>query len=145
MVRSLAFILAALTLQLCIPAYTCAAARVRIANARVTEAPPVVEMNAGYFDFDNGTSSPVTLVRVSSPDFSRIELHRSIIKDGVARMIPTGPVTVAANSSMSFRPGGYHLMMFQAVRALHAGDSVLLTFHFTDGADIKVTAKVVKM
>lgn len=135
-----------LALVLLLPAgVSQAAPQLRVLAARVAEAPPVVGMHAGYFKIDNGTVAPVTLTRVSSPDFARVELHRSIIEDGVARMVASGPVTVAAHSSMTFKPGGYHLMLFTAVRTLHAGDSVTLRFHFAHGTSVEVQADIVRM
>lgn len=143
--RYLHSLLVALVLLVCCAALASGPARVRIINARVAEAPPVTSMNGGYLEIDNGTASPVTLTQVSSVDFSRIEIHRSVIEDGIARMKPAGPVIIAARSSFLFEPGAYHLMLFQAVRPLRAGDAVRLTFHFADGAAIDADAKIVKM
>jgi len=134
------FLFTALLLLGCCTVLASGSAQIHIINARVAEAPPVAGMNAGYLEIDNGTSAPVTLMHVSSTDFSRIEIHRSIIENGMARMTPAGPVTIAARSSMMFEPGGYHLMLFQAVRPLRAGDRVRLTFHFTDGTAIDANA-----
>lgn len=144
MVRYVKILLVALILPICNPAPASGSARINIVNARVAEAPPVVGINAGYLEIDNGTSSPVTLTQVSSTDFSRVEIHRSIIKNGMARMTAAGPVTVAAGSSMRFEPGGYHLMLFQAVRPLHAGDQVRLTFHFANGTTVNANAIIKK-
>jgi copper(I)-binding protein len=138
-------LLAALVLLVSHAACASGSDRVHISNARVVEAPPVMGMNAGYLEIDNGTPSPVTLTHVSSVDFARIEIHRSVIEDGIARMTPVGPVSIAAQSRFIFEPGAYHLMLFQAAQSLHAGDSVKLMFHFADGAAIEVKAKIVKM
>ena len=138
-------LLLAFVLPLCGMVPAAGIAQVRIVNARVTEAPPVVGINAGYFEIDNGTSTPVTLTQVNSADFARIELHRTIIENGIARMTPAGPVTVAAQSRLEFAPGGYHLMLFQPARPLRAGDTVKLAFQFADDSTMEVDAKIVKI
>lgn len=130
---------------ICCPISGYGAEQVRIINARVAEAPPVMEMNAAYLDINNDTPSPVTLVSVSSADFSRIEIHRSVIENGMAKMKPTGPLTIAAHSRQIFKPGGYHLMLFKPRIHLHAGDIVGLKFHFANGTTIEADAKVVKI
>jgi len=145
MVRYVQILIVAIVLPIYCTALACGSAQIRIVNARVAQAPPVVDMNAGYLELDNGTSSPVTLTQVSSVDFSRIEIHRSIIENGMARMTPAGPVTIAAGSNMVFEPGGYHLMLFQAARPLHAGDQVRLTFQFANGTTINANAIIKKL
>ena len=132
-------------LLICCPALCHGDPQIRIINARVAEAPPVMEMNAAYLEIDNGSPSPITLIRVSSGNFSRIEIHQSVIEDGMARMKPAGPLTIPAHSQLVFKPGSYHLMLFQPRIHLHAGDTVGLRFHFADGTAIDVNAKTVKI
>ena len=143
MSRQVKILLLALILPLGGTTQAATSARLHIVNARV--APPVLGMNAGYFEIDNGTSAPVTLTQVSSTDFARIELHRTIIKNGMTRMMPAGSVTIAAQSRLEFAPGGYHLMLFHPARPLRAGDTVRLAFHFADESTIEVNAKIVKI
>jgi hypothetical protein len=145
MSRHVNILLLALILPLGGTTQAATSTRLHIVNARVAEAPPVLGMNAGYFEIDNGTSAPVTLTQVSSTDFARIELHRTIIKNGMARMMPAGSVTIAAQSRLEFAPGGYHLMLFHPARPLRAGDTVRLAFHFADESTIEVNAKIVKI
>lgn len=117
---------------------------VRIQNIVVNEPPPGVDMTAGYFKATNAGNQPVSLVKVTSPDFGSIEMHRSIVKNGVASMVQQDLVTIPPNSSTIFKPGGYHLMMFHPKKQLAAGDTVFLTFYFSDSTLIQASARVKK-
>ena len=127
------------------PLYSLCRPTISIDDVMVTEPPPGVEMTAGYFEIRNGGDKPVSLVRVSSPDFGSIELHRSIVTEGVAKMIQEESVTIPANTSLQFKPGDYHLMMFRPQKQLSSGDVVHLTFYFSDSTSLETSAVVKKM
>ena len=59
-------------------------------------------------------------------------------------MIEQDSVTIAPNSNLSFEPGGYHLMMFRPKKQLLIGDTVFLTFYFSDSTLIQASAMVMK-
>jgi hypothetical protein len=105
-------------------------------------APPGARMMAGYLVLENPGDQPQELVAVSSPDFASIEVHRTEIVDGVARMIPEPDLTVPAGGRAVFEPGGRHLMLHGPARDLSEGDTVALSFGFADGGRIDLTAPV---
>jgi hypothetical protein len=72
----------------------------------------------------------VTLRRVTSPEFARVEMHTTLIDDGLARMMALDSLTIAERSGLTFAPGGPHLMLMEPVSALSVGDVVTLEFHF---------------
>lgn len=127
---------------LCYQAYASDTGFIRINNPRIIESPPVMNMNAGYLEIDNTNSHPIILTDVTSDIFSKIEIHQSVIDDGVAIMKKSGPVTIPAHSRWIFKPGEYHLMLFKASRTLQAGETVKLRFHFADGVNVDTEAIV---
>lgn len=116
---------------------------VSIQDAVVTEPPPGMDMTAGYCRLRNSGDQPISLLQVTSPDFGKIEMHRTTITNGIAGMTRQKSITIPARSNFSFKPGTYHLMMFHPQRQLAVGDSVSLRFHFSDASSVKVTAAVV--
>ena len=126
------------------PSYCLCRSGVSIVNVMVTEPPPGVGMTAGYFDIRNTGSQPVSLIKVTSPDFGSIELHRSIVTEGIARMVRQDSVTVPPDTSLKFQPGDYHLMMFRPHKQLSTGDMVTLTFYFSDSTSLNVKAMIMK-
>ena len=51
-------------------------------------------------------------------------IHRTIVKDGVARMVHASRIELPPKASLIFAPGGYHLMLMNPKPALRAGDTV---------------------
>lgn len=96
--------------------------------------PPGKAMTAGYFTLVNHADRPVTVTRVSSPQFNVVELHESTVEDGIARMRRLHEISVPPRGSVQFAPGGKHLMLTQPVGDIqtvtlnfYAGDTVILT------------------
>jgi hypothetical protein len=83
-----------------------------------------------YFSLKNSRAAAVTLRRVSSPEFGRVEMHTTLVDDGIARMMALDSLTVAERSGVDFAPGGPHLMLMEPVNRLAVGDVVTLEFHF---------------
>lgn len=108
---------------------------------------PGQTMSVAYFVLRSGPSA-VTLREVSSPDFAAVEMHATIIGDGVAEMLPIDAVTVAEHSAVTFAAGGNHLMLMRPREIVEPGDVVTLEFHYeaagreTDGL-LEVAAPLV--
>ena len=92
----------------------------------------------------NNSTKTASLISVSSPLFSSIEIHRSIVKDDVASMERYSSLTIPAKSTIKLLPGDYHLMLFNPKTPLEIGDRPTLTFTFSNGVKIPVKAHVKK-
>jgi len=133
-----------LVITLLVPLVSWGQPEVSIDKAMVAEPPPGIDMTAGYFDIHNTGNQPVSLIKVSCQDFGNIEIHRSMVIDGIAKMIRQESVTLPPNSSLEFKPGDYHLMMFHPRKQLTTGDKVSLTFYFSDLTSLEIGAVVMK-
>ena len=89
---------------------------------------------AGYFTLENRGNTPLVLSGASAPDCQSLMLHQSTTEGGVARMAMVASVPVPPHGSVSFTPGGYHLMCMQPSGALltHTGTETV-TLRFADG------------
>ncbi|MCS3902917.1 copper(I)-binding protein [Methylohalomonas lacus] len=115
---------------------------VTISDAWIREAPPGVSPLAGYLQLDNTGRETMVLTGVSSPDFKRVEIHRTRIEGDVAKMEQKDSLSLKADESVVFEPGGYHLMLFQPGRPMKDGDPVALTFSFKDQPPLEIEARV---
>ncbi len=115
-----------------------------ISGAWIREGPPNAMALAGYIIIHNKGSKDRQLLAVSSPSFGHIELHRTRLVDGVAKMIPQDSMPVPAGSSLELKPGDYHLMMMQPGQALKAGDKVEAVLQFDNEEKISATFSVKK-
>ena len=110
----------------------------------VREAPPASTVLAAYMVLKNTGDAPHTITRIDSPDFRDAQIHRTVVEDGVAKMLPVEQLQLPAGGSVTLEPGGIHLMLFDPQRPLHDGDSVILLIHDSDGGSVTVHAPVVR-
>lgn len=99
-------------------------------DVTILEPIPGQDRTVAYLTLDNRGNAPVTLIRVTSPQFGAVEMHATILDDGIAGMQPFDAITIAEGSSIGFEAGGRHLMLIEPRDALRAGDTVTLEFHY---------------
>lgn len=127
---------------LSLPPMFAAEPALQMEDAWIQEPPPGVSVLAAYGRIRNHSDQPLALLRASSPDFARIEIHRSIVKDDRVSMEKLSRLAIPANGFTELMPGDYHLMLFEPARRLVAGDSVSLRLYFDDGQSHSATARV---
>ncbi len=91
---------------------------------------------AGYFTLTNTSDKARVLDGVTSPACGELMLHRSIHEGGVDRMTMESSVEIPAHGTLSFAPGGYHLMCVAPAAAVSPGKTIAITLHFSDGGEI---------
>ncbi len=94
----------------------------------------------GYLTLHNGSSEPAVLTGASSPACGMLMLHRSETSGGADRMVPVASVVVPPGGSISFAPGGYHLMCMQP--RMTPGTSVHVTLTFQGGQTVRAAFPV---
>lgn len=110
----------------------------------IREAPPGMNMLAGYMRLENEKKAALNLVGATSPDFESIEMHHTVFKDGIASMIHQQSVRIPAYSTVKFEPNGLHLMLINPRRELKVGDKVKITLRFSNYRKVKVIFPVRK-
>lgn len=111
---------------------------VSIVNAWVREADPAARANAGYMTLVNGGAEELTLVKVESQAFERIEMHEMSMIDGLMEMREVPNLVIPAKGRATFSPGGRHLMLKSPKRYLAEGQKVELTLSFKSGESQKI-------
>ena len=91
----------------------------------VTRSVPGMLMSAGYFELTNNSRQAISISHVTSPQFASVQMHETIIKDEVARMVPLEILNLPPGETVSFEPGGKHLMLMRPADDI---DSVTLEF-----------------
>jgi periplasmic copper chaperone A len=111
-------------------------------GAWVPWAPPVLKVHVAYMTIVNRGMTDKHIVGADSPDYERIELHRSAVKDGVSTMQAVENVTVPANGRVEFAPTGLHLMLIGPRRPQAVDDHVRIALRLSDGEELDVSAVV---
>jgi copper(I)-binding protein len=140
--RHLVFVCLILTLA-AVPAAS-EEAGISVRDAWIRQTPPGMTMMAGYMELRNNTSRSHVLVAASSPGFASVIIHRTLVKDSIARMVHASQIELTPNASLIFAPGGYHLMLMNPKRTLRAGDPVVINLEFRGGLVLPVAFEVRK-
>ncbi len=117
------------------------AADVIVDDPWVAEPPPGARVAGAFMGLENASAQARTLVGVNSPSAERVEIHRTVFKEGMARMLPQDKLIIPAHAKITLKPGDYHLMLIRP-QPLRIGDRVELNLELDDGTHIPVIAAV---
>mgnify|MGYP005841384243 CR=1 FL=1 len=112
-----------------------------VSGAWIRETPPGRTVAAGYLTVDNPGTDPVFLDAAASEGADRVEFHTHSNVDGMMRMRQIDRVEVPAGGSVSFAPGGLHLMLF-GTDSPRVGAVLEVEFRTSAGARLAVAFPV---
>ena len=98
-----------------------------------------------YMEIKNNGNSDEKLLSASSDKAGMVMIHRSIREGDISKMIHIHDgITIPGNSSVSLKPGDYHLMLMNLDKNLSLGDkiSIILNFEKNDSLEINPVAKL---
>ena len=108
-------------------------------NVTITRPMPGMTMSAGYLTLTNNSKETITITRVSSPSYASVELHESVVEEGVARMRPLQKIEMPAGTSTILEPGGKHLMLMRPRASTDKASADSLSLQFYDGPTLLLT------
>ena len=85
------------------------------ANVVVTAPAPGMPMAAGYLDISNHSGTALRITHVTSPDYTSVEMHETIVEDDVARMREIPVLEIQDGETVVFERGGKHLMLMKPI------------------------------
>jgi hypothetical protein len=121
-----------LALALAMPLAAAPVARIVVSDAWIRALPGDLPAG-GYFTLHNRTSKAVTLSGAASSACGMLMLHKSDSMGGMASMSDVSRIDVPAGGTLSFSPGGYHLMCMDPGPAIRRGNTITVELDFTDG------------
>jgi len=118
-----------------------ARAQVRVSNGRVGD--PLGQDRASvYATLENTSDTPDTLVGIGSARAEAGSLHQMSLVDGVMRMGGLDHVVIPPRSTVELSPGAYHGMLEELGEPFGTGDSISVTFTFTNAGPTTISAPV---
>ena len=134
--RGLAAASAALALLLAAPALAASPA-LTVSHPWIRFLTPQIPA-AGYFTLHNNGARDAVLTGASSQDCGQLMLHQSMEMNGMAEMKMVSAITVPAHGSVTFHPGGYHLMCMAPSAAIAPGRHIPVSLQFKDGSSLSI-------
>jgi hypothetical protein len=134
------FAFAVASLGAALPAW---AAGLSITNAWSRTTPPGVTVGVAYFTLKNDTGKSDRLLRISSPIAEKVQVHRTEVLDGIARMREVAVLHVEAGQELRFEPNGMHLMLMGLRKPLVEGKTfeLDLVFEVAGARKVKVVVR----
>jgi copper(I)-binding protein len=103
-------------------------------EAWIKNLPSPVPVRAGYMTIHNPQAQAVSIVEIHSDSFASVEIHRTLMQDGMMRMEQVRDLTIAAGETVQLAPGGLHLMMMQPVQPTRPGETHRIILEYNDGS-----------
>src|SRR5688500_15811963 len=75
-----------------------------ISQAWSPTAPPAAGVHAGYFTIANDATTSHVIVDVTSPLYEQIDIHRTILANGIASMQAVASLSLAPGEQVQFAP-----------------------------------------
>jgi copper(I)-binding protein len=113
-----------------------------ITDAWVRQPNPAMKMGSAFLTIENRTPAPVSLVSVTSPAAKTVEMHESLVQNGVMSMRRVHGIPIPPRRAAKLEPGGLHLMLIGLSQPLRPGDRVDLVLQFDHGESHLVHAVV---
>jgi copper(I)-binding protein len=89
-----------------------------------------------------GGDAPDQLVKVDTSVAATAEVHESFTDNGVMKMRAAPSVVIPAGATVTFTPGGYHVMLTGLTQPLIADQGFPITLTFAHAAPVTVEVKV---
>jgi len=94
------------------------------------ELPPGQNIGAIYLQIENSSDKTAVLTYVHSDIAEKIEVHRHIYNDGMMQMRNVPHLSLDPKTTLNFKPGEHHLMIFGLSPVPKAGDNFDVVFEF---------------
>ncbi len=138
MSRKIAMALAMFALSAPALAQEVKAGDIRIERPWSRATPKGAEVGVGYLVIRNDGIEADRLIGGAS-EIGKVELHEMNMDGGVMKMREmNGGLAIAAHSTVTFAPGGYHLMFIGLKSPLTKGQPLKATLHFERAGNVAV-------
>ena len=124
-------------------AHTYTVGEIEIGHPSTRATAPSARTGAGYMTLTNIGTEADRLLAAEGEIAERIEIHQTVVTDGVARMQEqTEGLALEPGTTVVLEPGGLHLMMLGLTGPLNEGDDVPLTLTFEQAGEIEIELAV---
>ena len=119
-------------------AHDFSAGAIKVGHPWSRPTPAAAPVASGYVTLENTGKSADRLISATSPIASKVEFHRSVVEDGIAKMRPLENVVVEAGAKVDFEADRLHLMFMEPAQQLKDGDRFPATLVFEKAGSVSV-------
>lgn len=125
-------------------AQTPSASTITIEQPWARATPAGTKTGAAYLTIINHGSAADRLVSASTPMASKVQFHEETNDNGILRMRELPSVKVGPGATVTFKPGGMHIMLVGVKQQLKEGQTFPLVLEFEKAAKIDLQIPVAK-
>ena len=114
-----------------------------ISEASISLSPLSSLPSAGYMTIRNLSDQKITISKVSSPHFHEVQWHKTVMRNGIAKMRLITRPTIHPGQVVKLERGGGHLMLLDPKQSLEEGNDVDLIFELQNMDAIRIKARLV--
>lgn len=119
------------------------APQIKVSGFKARAVPAGAPTSAIYMSIENQGQAADALLSAKAEGVPATELHETVIDDqGVMNMNKLERIEIPAQSTVSFEPGGLHVMLIGLKEGLADGDSVNLDLSFEKAGKISLSVPV---
>ncbi|RUM29216.1 MAG: hypothetical protein DSY42_07005, partial [Aquifex sp.] len=85
------------------------------------------------------------LIGVKTDIARKVEIHKTVIENGVAKMVHQRYVNIPPRSKVEFKHHGYHIMIIGLEKRIKAGNKVKVKLVFERSGEKELEVPVIKM
>ena len=104
----------------------------QIDDAWLRAVPPVAHGTAGYFKLTNASDEDWQLVSVNGEAARHWMIHKTIVKNGISKMIDPGPLWIRPGETLLFKPQDLHIMVMGINKPLEIGNDIVVNLVFAN-------------
>lgn len=97
---------------------------------------------AAYITIKNSGSTSDVLLSIKTEVAGVAEVHKTTTENGISKMGPVGQLSINAGNTVTFTPGGLHIMLMMLKRPLKKGEAFPLTLNFEKSGPINITVPI---
>lgn len=111
-------------------------------DAYIRAMPPGQQITAAFLKLVNPSEKACQITGGSSSIATELQIHEHLHSDGMMKMRPVASVTVEAGTTLTFKPGQHHLMLFGIQAPLVPGQAVEFSLTTENCGSLVVVAEV---
>ncbi len=117
---------------------------ISLSGAFIRAMPPAAQNAGGFLVISNDGQADDALLMVTSPLAGEVQIHETTMVNDMMQMGPVeGDLVIPVGESVTFAPGGLHLMFMQVETPFAEGDEVPVTLHFREEGPVDLVMPVV--
>lgn len=112
-----------------------------IENYWLQAAPPNAQVMAAYVVLSNNTNKAIILSDAYSPAFEMTTIHKTVVVNGIAKMLHQDGLEIKPGKKLVFKAGSYHIMLMQPKFKISKGDKIKIHLIYQQ-ADQKIVQEI---